>query len=363
VRRPLWPHHLLAYALSLPERVLRAVAVLVGLVLLGLTRAVPGPLRRGKFFRLAVARQIKMLTDDVGLAGVFPGQAAVDRQAATRLAVGGALDNLMVIGLHASPLWILLAASDVSAGARAYMRALGEELKAAGVMGEGSRLDSLEDVLAGLHRFSDRLSDTVDMPPLSLQAMRATVQGLGAEMRAGGTALWKTADLDGAARDLTALAREGDRSLLETTGAMALGSVRTAGQVLKGGLVTAGTTLRFVGKVVWHDVLGDWRRTLADIRRRGLRGAVRGFLRPQSRSWRNLFAFRFLSVTELLLSLGTWRRAAWRRAARGGMSGRCQASRLGAGSGWPIAGVDAADGEPSWPGSWSSMTSPRCAGR
>ncbi len=312
IRRPLHVHHLAAYVLSLPERILRWLATLVGLLGHALTRLLPQPIREGKFYRLAVERQIKMLTDDVGTAGLFPAAQALDAASAKRMAVGGAVDNLIMVGMHASPLWILLAASDVSKGAQAFMQALAGELKKAGVMQEGSRLDSLDDVLTGLNQLSDRLSDTVDMPPLSLADMKAAVAGIGAEMKSGGTALLQTADLDGLASELTDLAREANHSLLETTGAVALGTMRSAGNVIKGGLVGAGATAKFVGRIVWHDVLGDYGRTIRKIYRRGFYGSVRTFLRPQARSYRNLFAYRFLTITELLLSFWRWSKAPWR---------------------------------------------------
>jgi hypothetical protein len=317
VARPASPQHALAYALSLPERVLRLLVTLFGLLGHAATRLLPAPIREGRFYKLAVERQIKMLTDDVGMAGLFPGQKALDSDTARRMAVGGAVDNLMMVGLHASPLWILLAASDVSRGAQAYMRELARDLKQAGVMEEGSRLDSLDDVLTGLHRLSDRLSDTVDMPPLSLAAMKQTLDGIGADLKSQGAALAHAADVDGLAEELTSLAREAKHSLLETTGAVALGTMRSAGNVLKGGIVGAGSTARFVGRVVWHDVLGDYGRTIRRIYRRGFYGSVRSFLRPQARSYRNLFAYRFLTVTEMALSLLRWRKAPWRLGRRG----------------------------------------------
>ncbi|MDJ0520807.1 MAG: hypothetical protein QNJ90_01895 [Planctomycetota bacterium] len=312
MRRPLHPHHLLAFTLSLPERLLRWLVTLLGLLGHALTRLLPRPLREGKFYKLAVERQIKMLTDDVGMAGLFPGAQALDADSAKRMAVGGAVDNLMMVGLHASPLWILLAASDVSKGAQTYMRELAGELKKAGVMEEGSRLDSLDEVLSGLGRLSDKLSDTVDMPPLSVADMKQTIEGIGAEMKAGGAAALAAADVDGLADELTGLARDANHSLLETTGAVALGTMRSAGNILKGGVVGAGATVRFVGRIVWNDVLGDYGRTIQRIYRRGFYGSVRSFLRPQVRSYRNLFAYRFVSVTELLLSFWRWKRAPWR---------------------------------------------------
>lgn len=311
-KRPLYPHHLVAFCLSIPERLVRFVAMSAGLLVKGVTWLLPKPVREGKFYKLAVERQIKMLTDDVGLAAAFPGAEGLDSEKATRMAVGGAVDNIVMVGLHASPMWILLAASDVSKGAKAYMADLGKELREAGVMAEGSRFDSLEDVLGGLARLSDQLSDTVDMPPLSVDAMKETLGGLKDEMEAGGTALLKTADVDGLAEEITSLARDADHSLLETTGAVAIGSLKGAGNIIRGSLIGAGATVKFVSRIVWDDVLGDYGRSIQKMYRRGFYGGVRGFLRPQARSMRALFSYRLLSWTELVLSLGLWRKAPWK---------------------------------------------------
>ncbi|MCA9317942.1 MAG: hypothetical protein KDB73_20830, partial [Planctomycetes bacterium] len=66
------------YALSVPERAVRVVASTVGHVLRPLLNIVPAPIRRGRFYRLAVERQVRMLTDEVGQARLFPGQPALD---------------------------------------------------------------------------------------------------------------------------------------------------------------------------------------------------------------------------------------------------------------------------------------------
>lgn len=312
--RPRYPHHVVAFVLSLPERLVRFAAMCAGLLAKSVTWLLPRPVREGRFYKLAVERQIKMLTDDVGRAKAFKGAEEVTGETAARMAVGGAVDNLVMVGLHASPMWILLAASDVSKGAQAYMKDLATELKEAGVMDEGSRLDSVEDVLGGLARLSDRLSDTVDMPPLTVDAMKETLTGIQEEMEAGGSALLKTADIDGLAQDITQLADDADHSLLETTGAVALGSMKGAGNIILGGIIGAGATVKFVSKIVWDDVLGDYGRSIQKMYRRGFYGAVRGFLRPQTRSMQALFSYRFLSMTELVLSLGRWSHAPWRLA-------------------------------------------------
>ena len=312
-KRPRWPHHLLAYMLSVPERILRFLASLVGQLGLVLSRLIPRPIREGKFYRLAVERQFRMMTDELGQANLFPQAKKLDGELATRMAVGGAVDNLMMVGLHASPIWLLLAATDVSKGAAVFLEDLGRELREAGVMAEGSRVDRLPDVLNGLHRLSNRLADAVDAPPLSMDDMRATVRGVRDGLGdVSGSALEQVPDLDALADEIRSLADASNHSLLETAGALGVGTLRRAGTIVAGGLVGTRAVAKFVHKTVWDDVMGDYFRTAKRIRRRGFYGAVRQILRPQSRSARAVFHYRFVTFLERLVSFGRWSRAPWR---------------------------------------------------
>lgn len=311
--RPLLPHHLLAYLLSLPERIVRFLAGLVGGLLFLLVRLLPGPVRQGKFYRLAVERNIKMLTDDVARAGLFPGQVALDSTYATRLAVGGAIDNLLILGLHASPIWILLAATDVSKGAARFTEQVAAELKAAGVIDEGSRLDSVDEVLNGLSKLSGSLVSSMDTPPLSLDDMKSTVGTMRTELKdLGSTTTGRALDVDGLAADLMTLASREDRSLLETTSGVAIGSMRAVGNIVVGSLAGAGATVRVAGRVLWNDVILDYGRTIEEMTQAGFSGMVRGVVAPQARSSQYLFHYRFVTLTELGLSLMRFKKAPWR---------------------------------------------------
>jgi hypothetical protein len=315
VPRPLLPHHLLAFLLSLPERLLRFLVACLGSLLNILMGLLPRRIRRGRFYRLAVERQLKLLADDVGQAGLFPGQGALDKETATRMAVGGMADNLMMVGLSASPIWILLAASDVSSSARAFTREIADEMRAAGVIDEDSPMDDVDAVLGGLGRLSDRLADTVDMPPLSVAAMKETVSSLRAELHGVGTAaLDATPDVEKLASDLLSLAEEEDRSLAEITSGVAISSVRRVGGVVVGGLVGVGAVATVAGRRVWEDVVLDYGKTIDRMRRLGFNGCLRRVVLPPRRSLVRLFHYRFLSMTELMGSLGAWRKAAWRLA-------------------------------------------------
>jgi hypothetical protein len=313
VQRPRSPHHLLAFALSLPERILRQLAALLGSLALPLVRLLPAPLRRGKFFHLVVLRQIRLLTDTMGRSELFPATSGPDARALVRQGVGGAVDNLFLLTLHASPVWILLAATDLCAGARSFVHALGEELKEKGVMAEDSRLDRLEDVIAGLSRVCDRASDSLDMPPVSRDQMLEAVRSLRGELEALAGSGLQVADLDRLARQVTSLARDSKRSLVETTAAVAAGTVRTVHQLVAGTVHGTRAALRFASRNA-GEILDDYGAAVQALRERGMGGAVRDFLLPLRRSQQSLFAYNFLSGTETVLSFGRWRRAAWRLA-------------------------------------------------
>ncbi len=53
---------------------------------------------------------------------------------------------------------------------------------------------------------------------------------------------------------------------------------------------------------------------IRQLRRLGFNGCLRGVVMPPRRSLMRLFHYRYLSITELVGSLGFWRKAAWRLA-------------------------------------------------
>lgn len=307
------PHHLLAYLLSVPERIVRVIVSFLGGTALVLTFLLPRPLREGKFFKLVVERQIKMLTDDVGQAKLFRDAEALDARSAARMGIGGTVDNLLILTLHASPVWVLLAASDVCEGARSFTEELGRELQDQGVIDKNSRLSSVDDVLGGLAKLSSRMAHTIDMPPISLDEMKSTVDGLKTEINEVTDTAAQAAQLDDLVDDLRAVAETEDRSLLSVCAAVASGTMRTTGNLISGTVHGATAAVRIVGRRVWSDVVMDYANAASRVRKTGFYGSVRKFLRPQVRGYRRLFNYRFVTYTEIALSLGAWRNAAWRR--------------------------------------------------
>jgi len=317
-QRPHTLGHILLYMLSLPERVLRWLVAALGGLVWWASALIPRRLRKGRFYKLAVERQIKMLTDDVGQAGLFRGQEELDRTTATRMAIGGTVDNLMMVGLHASPLWILLAAGDLTDGARAFTREIGQELRDIGVLGDDSPLDSVDHVLGGLGRLSERLADTLDMPPLDTASLRDTVSSLREDLGELSTvdldsqAGDRKAQIDALAREFLEVAENEKRSVLEVAGGAALDASRRTGEVVVGGLAGVGAAAAVTTRFLWNDVVVETGRSLDRIRRLGLFGSLRRATRSARRSSHRLFDWHLLSVTEWLLSAGRLGKAPWK---------------------------------------------------
>jgi hypothetical protein len=312
--RPSTVIHNVLYTLSIPERVLRQLAAWLGSLLLPLVQLLPAPLRRGKFYQLVLLRQIRILTDTVGQAHMFRGEQQLEGAAAVRLGVGGVLDNAMILGLQVSPVWILLAATDVCEGARSYVNHLARELHTAGVMPEGS-LYGVDDVLKGLAQLADRASDSLDMPPINLHEMRASVAHLRADLKEVTGSSVRLADVNALGHRLLELKKNGHGSLLALSTAAAMGSVQTAGKILVGTAAGACATAAFLGAQL-KETLAGYSTSLNSLQEMGLRKALHSFLLPIRRSEHRLFDRRFLTITEILLSFGKLRSATWRRPSR-----------------------------------------------
>ena len=315
-RRPRTPLHILAWMLSLPERVVRALVGVLGGIAGNVVYILPRPLRETRFFKTAVERQLRMMTDVVGKAEIYKdAEEELDAHTTLRIGIGGAIDNMIILGLHASPIWILLAASDICESAKGFTRELGDELKQAGFMQEGSRLDSVDDVLEGLEKLSKRLAGTFDKPPLSLEDMKETVTGLKSELEeVKDTVIEETAQIDELAANIQELAERSRHGILEVASAVAIDTLEKSGKLVGGTVFGAWSAMRILGEKLWSDVAMDYLSSLKRINRLGLYGTLRRSLKPHSRSIRRLFAYDFLSWTEILLSLGRWKRAAWARA-------------------------------------------------
>jgi hypothetical protein len=73
-----------------------------------------------------------------------------------------------------SPLWLFAATADLTGGTRTYLQALVSELRRDGLLHEGVNIASVEELLDTLEDTSGLVADSLDVPPLNVDDLRAS---------------------------------------------------------------------------------------------------------------------------------------------------------------------------------------------
>jgi hypothetical protein len=232
------------FALSLPERALRALfAALGGAVHETAQVLLPRVVRRSRFYEATAKNALRLAIELVGGVERPPGQAdpaEVDpgAPAAGELLKRKAAGNVVELGSIAafgfSPLWLLAGAADALRGSRVYLDALVGELKRAEVLKDDASFASLDDLLGALEGTSGGTARMIDVPPLELAELRRSVS----ELRADASGLPTPAELAQLYDGLRAAAAAEGRSLLEVSAGVGLAFLLSARSVGREHLVT-----------------------------------------------------------------------------------------------------------------------------
>src|SRR4030088_3261838 len=108
------------YLVSLPERVVRSGAALAG----GLIRelgdvSLPAAVRRTKTYQMMVGIALRFMIEQVGeVEGVYPAEGELASNFLMRRTAGHGIELVGLLAFRASPVWIMAALADVSAGGR-----------------------------------------------------------------------------------------------------------------------------------------------------------------------------------------------------------------------------------------------------
>jgi DNA-binding IscR family transcriptional regulator len=214
----------LGYALSLPERTLRAAAAgLGGLLYEAAQVLLPGWLRRTRLYRAIVAGTLRIAIELVGGAGgVLPADEVTAQELAKRKAAGTGIEmaGLMFVGW--SPLWLFAATADLTGGSRTYLRALVSELRRDGLLPEDVEFASVKELLDTLEGTSGLVAESLDAPPLNVDAMRASWQ----ELRQHTTELPDAHRLADLYAELRQVAEREGHSLRSVSSLLAAGALR-----------------------------------------------------------------------------------------------------------------------------------------
>jgi hypothetical protein len=284
---------------SLPERGLRAGAAgLGGTLQESFELTLPRFVRRSRLYEATAKNLLRVVIELVG--GVEGSPTAQADASAGEIAKRKAAGNIVELGSIAafgfSPLWLLAAASDLTHGSRVYLASLTEELKAAGVLAEDVDPGSVDELLGVLENTSGDTARLIDIPPLELRELRASV----AELSSHADSLPSPDELAALYAALRRTAAAENRSLLE---------------------VSAGVGLAFLTsakKVSGEHVVAPYREDWRPVRDEGVGAYARRVSRPYAAAVsRHLDAGRHSRTERLLERFDAWREHRRRRRLRG----------------------------------------------
>ena len=207
------------YLVSLPERILRAVAAALGGTIHETAELVlPRLVRKSRFYEATAKNLLRITVELVG--GVERQADAVadehessPKKLAVRKAGGNVVELGSILAFGFSPLWLLAAAADISHGTRVYLDALVGELKAAGVLAREAEFASVDDLLAALEGASGTTARLIDIPPLEVDGLKQSL----ADLRTDAKSLPTPPELAAVYQGLLAEADREQRSLLEVS--------------------------------------------------------------------------------------------------------------------------------------------------
>ena len=218
------------YLASLPERLVRSVAAVVGgAVHESAQLLLPRVVRLSRFYEVSAKNLLRILVEGVGAVEADSAEpnAAAPGQLAVRKGAGNVVELGSFLAFGFSPLWLLAGTADVTHGSRVYLRALVAELKAAGVVTKEADIGSVDELLGVLEGTSGRTARLIDMPPLELEELRTSLQ----ELRDEAGELPTPQELAKVYEGLQLEAEREGRSLLEVSSGIGLAFLLSARNV------------------------------------------------------------------------------------------------------------------------------------
>ncbi len=293
-----------SYLVTLPERIVRSV---VGLSA-GLAREVgdvviPEKVRRGQLYSNLVDTTLRFLIEQVGGAeGAYPSAGRLPEDFMVRRAAGNAIEVLGIVAFRASPVWVLAAMADVSGLGRHLIPQIADELKQQGLLDPDRQFESVDQMLDGLERTSGRLASAINTLPLDVASLRAEWHAIREESRAlQPDALPSTEVVTNLWERLRAEAAAQNRSVFETSSALALSAVRSVPDGVRWFSASAVASAGRTGRVVGSALLEHYRQTLDEVRETGYAEYTTRQLSPYVKAAVAQFSPAQRTLTERLL--------------------------------------------------------------
>jgi hypothetical protein len=271
------------YLASIPERIVRSTAAVLGGALHETGALVlPRFIRLSRLYEATAKNLLRVAIEGVGGVRGSPTLergAPSARELAKRKGAGNVVELGSIAAFGFSPLWLLAAASDLLRGSRVYLNALVAELKRTGVLAAEAEFGSVDELLGALERSTGRTARLIDIPPLELAELRASLE----ELRSEVDSLPSQEELAAAYRGLVKTAERERRPLLEVSTGVGLAFL---------------TSARNIGG---EHVVAPYREDWKPMRREGFGSYARRVARPYSEAVVGHFDRRRPTWTERLI--------------------------------------------------------------
>jgi hypothetical protein len=262
--------------------------------------AIPARLRRTSLYRTAVEVTLRFLIQEVGQ--VQDVYSAESRLAQDFLLQRGASHGIELIGLltlHVSPLWIFAALSDAAGAGGELIAEIAQALKSEGLLDPETRFETVDQLLDGLEKSSAHVANTLNTPPLRIEALRSEWLKLKAELpRLPAEALPSQSVLRKLWSELQEAAAAENRSVFAFSSALAL----SAAAELPTNLLWLSRAARIAavrtGSVLGGGLIDHYRAALSEIGRAGFTAYWRRQFRPYLHAAAEQFVKQHLSTTE-----------------------------------------------------------------
>jgi len=290
------------YLLSLPERVVRSLGALSGGLLHEIGDVVlPASIRRTTLYRTMVDVALRFLIEEVGeVQGVYPTEGNLSENFILKRTASHGIELLGILAFHASPVWVLAALADATGGSRKLIAEISDELVKEGLIEE--RFETVEGMLDGLEKTSDRLAVALNLPPVDIPSLRKEWEHLKRDAQSIPPRNFPRIEKIEEVWDrLRQAAREQGKSVFTVSSLMAVSAVAHVPNRLLWLSKAAGSAARRTGKVLGEAVLDHYIDTLAEIADTGFLEYWRREFRPYLRAAAAQFAPGKQSLTERLL--------------------------------------------------------------
>lgn len=268
------------YLLSLPERVVRSAAAMVGGTSLLITETlVPDVVKDSTTYRTVIGNLQKFMIAQIGQVHYFEvsrEEQLIDDFMSRKLA-GNVLELAGLMIMRFSPVWVFALAGDAAAGSKVFLDRLVINLKQHEVISPESDPKDIVELLDAIQRASSTSATAVDTPPLSSEQLAGVARDLAdgyGQMFSRSQSLLTRFEALQSRMEQTA----GDEGLSveAVSGIMAI-DVASLG---KAGLGTTKAVGRTGSELFGEKILVSYERTLDELNRQGVSAYVNRYMKP-----------------------------------------------------------------------------------